>query len=694
MAPDRFMVLSIVARSSSHASWLPYETGDCFQLRTCSYPLTCTLPLPFNPSSPSSLTPAYNLTLLPAMEPTDTETTVIPDNKATKTRQLARLPTEIVLLILIHLDHHTLLAATASCRQWHLLARDYRQYIWRHLALRDFSFTAARGLWKLDFLKDKDLRACFPPQRPHSPSRSRPRHVHGQQNALTKRGSHLVHPTSFIPPFPSSALPSFPDSRSPKTTISSLYRSGNTTSRTGSELAPICASCWASLQKQSENTGMQKNTSQKHHTPLNEGSGVDQSLADKAQGTSIIPAISFGESECTGEAQQETNSVDNNNTKISLLSYGNCASCLQRLDRKGKRRADDDMPNSQEFVMSDLQCKDYSCSEEQDWKALYQMTSNWYRGRAKGYCPLMLPSLTTLASATRVLSDRSGLGLGPDSGSNPGTRTASGAGSGTTAGAGSADTTLPSPCTPAQVAIQRLLKKRKPVAVIGLQHEGSSLTAVSLAKVPVDPGAEGQATELSRIQLLRSNPHYREKKSPSTGTSIASTSESKPPNPNIMMQDPRRHENVSFAIRTATPPPATTTEDNGVDESDVTIGLETDQQYSSTSSIPLLQTSGQPTLSDLANDILCHYSSPLHSFLVTGHMDGIVRLWDLSVQEPGRQCIRYWQTGPRRRVLCVGMNSKVVVCGNVVSYYYLNMIGAEIPFEKNCWEAFRSVANI
>ncbi|KAF9297513.1 hypothetical protein BGZ88_009774 [Linnemannia elongata] len=359
-----------------------------------------------------------------------------------------------------------------------------------------------------------------------------------------------------------------------------------------------------------------------------------------------------------------------------MLSYGNCASCLQRLDRKGKRRADDDMSNSQEFVMSDLQCKDNSCPEEQDWKALYQMTSNWYRGRAKGYCPLMLPSLTTLASATRALSDRSGLGLGLDSGSNPGTRIAPGTGSGTTTGAGRTDTILPSPCTPAQVAIQRLLKRRKPVAVIGLQHEGSSLTAVSLAKIPVDPGAEGQVTELSRIQLLRSNPHYREKKSSSslssdqlsssTGTSIASTSGAKPPNPNIMMQDPRRHENVSFAIRTATPPPATTTEDSGVDGPDVTTGLETGQQHSSTSSIPL-PPSGQPTLSDLANDILCHYSSPLHSFLVTGHMDGIVRLWDLSIREPGRQCIRYWQTGPRRRVLCVGMNSKVVVCGNVDS---------------------------
>lgn len=624
------------------------------------------------------------------MEPTNTETTAILDDKAVKTRQPARLPTEIVLLILIHLDHHTLLAATASCRQWHFLARDYRQYIWRHLALRDFSFTAARGLWKLDFLKDKDLRACFPPsRRTQPPPRNRLRHRHGQQNSLAKRGSNLVHPTSFIPPSPSSALPSFPDLHSPTTTISSLHHSGNTTSRTGSELAPICASCWTSLQKQTENTGMQKNISQEHHTPLNEGSGVDQSLANNAQGTSLKPAISLGETECTGEVQQETNSVDNNNTKISLLSYGNCASCLQRLDRKGKRRADDDMSNSQEFVTSDLQCKDYSCPEEQDWKALYQMTSNWYRGRAKGYCPLMLPSLTTLASATRALSDRSGLGLGLDSGSNPGTRTASG----TTAEAGRGDTILPSPCTPAQVAIQRLLKKRKPVAVIGLQHEGSSLTAVSLAKMPVDPGAERQAAELSRIQLLRSNPHYREKKSSlssssdqinsSTGTSIASTSESKPPNPNIMMQDPRRHENVSFAIRTVTPPPATTTENSGVNESDVTIGPEVDQQHSSTSSIPPLQVSGQPTLSDLANDILCHYSSPLHSFLVTGHMDGIVRLWDLSVQEPGRQCIRYWQTGPRRRVLCVGMNSKVVVCGNVVCHHYLNMIGAEIPFESN-----------
>ncbi|KAF9092455.1 hypothetical protein BGX29_010449 [Mortierella sp. GBA35] len=316
--------------------------------------------------------------------------------------------------------------------------------------------------------------------------------------------------------------------------------------------------------------------------------------------------------------------------------------------------------------MDDIQYKDDN-SQEHDWKALYQMTSNWYLGRAKGYCPLMLPSLTTLASATRALSDRSGLGLGLDSGSNLGTR----------AGTGGVDTVQPSPCTPAQIAIQRLLKKRKPVAVIGLQHEGSSLTAVSLAKILVEHGMSEQGAGSSRVQLLRSNPHYREKRIPpppaphqsNTSTGLASTTDVRPPNPNIMMQDPRNHENVSFAIRTVSPPPTTTADYSGTDEPGVSAGLDPESQLPQqpTAAITPSPTTGQPTLNEIANDILCHYSSPLHSFLVTGHMDGIVRLWDLSILEPGQQCIRYWQTGPRRRVLCVGMNSKVVVCGNVDS---------------------------
>ncbi|KAF9429393.1 hypothetical protein BGZ76_001362 [Entomortierella beljakovae] len=66
---------------------------------------------------------------------------------------------------------------------------------------------------------------------------------------------------------------------------------------------------------------------------------------------------------------------------------------------------------------------------------------------------------------------------------------------------------------------------------------------------------------------------------------------------------------------------------------------------------------------DPANDISCHYSSPLHSFLVTGHMSGCVRLWDMAIKSPEQQCIRKWHTTGHRRALCVGMNSKVVVCG-------------------------------
>ncbi|KAK3832339.1 MAG: hypothetical protein J3R72DRAFT_237558 [Linnemannia gamsii] len=602
---------------------------------------------------------------------------------AKTTKQPARLPTEIVLLILIHLDHHTLLAATATCRQWYFLAKDYRQYIWRHLALRDFSFTAARGLWKLDFLKDKDLRSCFPPPRRPTPQR-RPRHLQHDNNSNKK--SYLIPAASYLQP--SSALSStiLATTASVTPPLPSLCRSRDT-NRTGSELAPICASCWDNLQKETENTGMQRNIPKELDTPLKEGSGVvDQSLLDleNFERISAIPptgqAIALQEGEHT-EGAQEPRSMDNNTRIPSLLSYGNCVSCQQSLDWKGKRRANDESSSSQEFDKGDLRHKEDNSQEEQDWKALYQMTSNWYRGRAKGYCPLMLPSLTTLASATRALSDCSGLGLGLDSGSNPGTRNVSGTATGAKTAEGG-DTCQPTPCTPAQAAIQRLLKKRKPVAVIGLQHEGSSLTAVSLAKIPVEVALDELPSESSRVQLMRSNPHYREKRGivthstnhldSSVGTHTASTSDAKPPNPNIMMQDPRRHENVSFAIRTASPTPTTANEDGGISEAGLPTGLGAGiqlphQQQSSISNNQSLQTPVQPTLSDLANDILCHYSSPLHQFLVTGHMDGIVRLWDLSIQEPGRQCIRYWQTGPRRRVLCVGMNSCVVVCGNVDS---------------------------
>ncbi|KAG0296018.1 hypothetical protein BGZ98_001138, partial [Dissophora globulifera] len=364
--------------------------------------------------------------------------------------------------------------------------------------------------------------------------------------------------------------------------------------------------------------------------------------------------------------------------------------CNPRIDHRRRRRADgapvpeSDIEREQTIDFDEDDEELGMFDQEHDWKAIYQRTSNWYQGRPKGYCPLMLPSLTTLASATQALSETASSTLVPSaslfatSSISPSTR----------ADSRQRTTSGQSLSTPAQRAIKKMLKKRKPMTVVGLQHEGSALTAFSLASYPTnnfDFGRDGKVktlgeashSRLHQVALIRSNPHYREKRPGATnGTQ----------KPNIMAQDPWNHEHVAFAVRSSP-----IGDDNSADSSGSTLNgqdalpsgisgasasLSTDTQHQDPATLDALQgsvdTSTDPHAEaqqsdDPANDILCHYSSPLHSFLVTGHMDGSVRLWDMSIRDSRQQCIRHWQTGARRRVLCVGMNPRVVVCGNADS---------------------------
>ncbi|KAI1304998.1 hypothetical protein EDD11_005022 [Mortierella claussenii] len=529
------------------------------------------------------------------------------------------LPTEIILLILVHLDHHTLLAAALTCRRWHALAKRYRQYLWKHLALRDFSFTAARGLWKLEFLKDRDLQLCFPLSAPP---------LMQQDHRRT-----------------------------------AAYRRQQRNS--------LCGFCTRRLERVDNADIMQ----------------ATFSLSNWGLGMNMDPKNS------------ETDGMRSMVTKTQIRA----CSCVPPKEGKGKQRADMKdkaktssgwkaaAPTMMDSIHYDKDGEDDEWrmgDQEQDWKALYQLTSNWYRGRAKGYCPLMLPSLTTLASATQTLSESSIVAQSsPFDGS---------------AARSKANSTLQTISTPAQRAIQRILKRRKPQAVVGLQHEGSALTALSLASLPVKnlTWEFGRATEDvdavpnsdREVVLIRSNPHYREKRfsgapgnrhqqlqpfstsgntssTQSTGFNIPSVAQK----PNIVAQDPLEHDQIMFAIQSR---PTTQSESNN----STSEGVDAVETIPHPEQLPLAAQSVadppvaafSPSLTtqlsdDPANDILCHYSSPLHSFLATGHMDGSVRLWDLLVTDPGQQCIRHWQTGPRRRVLCVGMNSRVVVCGNADS---------------------------
>ncbi|KAG0248806.1 hypothetical protein BG011_009907 [Mortierella polycephala] len=145
-----------------------------------------------------------------------------------------------------------------------------------------------------------------------------------------------------------------------------------------------------------------------------------------------------------------------------------------------------------------------------------------------------------------------------------------------------------------------------------------------------------------------------------------------------MTQDPLEHDQIAFAISTVPSSRQANDSSEGTSEgtSDGTISgslqqQQQQQQPSQSTSPASPQLSPPPELEvndhHPADDILCHYSSAKNSLLLTGHMDGSVRLWDLSIEEPGQQCVRLWRTGSRRRVLSVGMNSKVVVCGNADS---------------------------
>ncbi|KAG0333312.1 hypothetical protein BG004_000895 [Podila humilis] len=310
----------------------------------------------------------------------------------------------------------------------------------------------------------------------------------------------------------------------------------------------------------------------------------------------------------------------------------------------------------------------------------------------------MLPSLTTLASGTHSIIQGSPLASTTLVTSTATPSSASASASASASSSPVSSSTIPQSAaaaavaktiyasTSAQVVIRRILSKRKPQTVVGLQYEGSSPTELSLAayKMEVTDGDRcGQGPTSKReckssiyqggVALARSNPHYREREhrpiqpsqqqqhSPlqaehnyahhseqqhlSQPTTTHGTSTRSRTSPNIMMQDPLQHDRVQFAISASLATVPDATGDALTHESP-----------------PSAQTND-----DLASDIVCHFSSVLHPFIVTGHMDGSVRLWDLSVKEVGCQCIRSWHTGSRQRVLCVGMNAKVVICGNVDS---------------------------
>ncbi|KAF9907880.1 hypothetical protein BX616_000304 [Lobosporangium transversale] len=509
----------------------------------------------------------------------------------------AHLPTEIILLILIHLDHRTFLSATLTCRRWYLLAKRYQQYLWRHLALRDYSFTAARGLWKLGFLKDRELRLCFP--------RSATVAGNKKQAVVCKGGD--------------------------------------------SQLLNVTASGRSYQKVSSEKTTQQ-------YSPVTSGSRLNENVF------SVLDNQTVSTSDQKGKQRANESIETNDQGQENIMN------------------PDQDNSKNNEDNVEEQRLDHY----EENWKALYQLTSNWYQGRAKGYCPLVLPSITTLSSATQALSgniSHSSISSVP-------------------AGSSSESTSTYNAIklqyyrrlsTPAQRGIYRILKKRKPSAVVGLQHEGSALTALSLARYPkrsLIPNRICTAVTVcgSEIALIRSNPHYREKRTtahqqnpifPATDTNGPHTigghvHSAGWQRPNIMAQDPLEHDRVVFALR------HDRNSDGILDTSLTTNPLEVQAPLSQQQHVIYHEAVAPTGSSDLppvtnsssaepANDILCHYSSPLHSLLVTGHMDGSVRLWDMAIQDPEQQCIRHWQTGGRRRVLCVGMNSKVVVCGNADS---------------------------
>lgn len=584
-----------------------------------------------------------------------------------------RLPTEIILIILANLDAHTLLSATRTCRQWNALAKRYRQYLWRRLAWHDFSFTAARSLWKLEFFHDRDLSSCFPRSLSLSSSEQSRRGSHPKTHSRSTRGHAQGHT-------------SIASSSSPRKELG---------------VAPV--------------PGLSLNESLVEFSGPSTGptTGIQE---ERTFGVNVVMAA-----ESKGKRHISNKGRELSGTRNDRFRSDDKGDNARGIDRNASRcESDFDVhPNqtksgsNRDNIRDDMDDLDLLEPWEQDWKALYQLTSNWYRGRAKGYCPIMLPSLTALASATQSIAQGS---LSTSSTSAPSTSTLStpvrqlSTSSATT----TAVAKTVSASTSAQAAIRRILCKRKPQTVVGLQHEGSALTTLSLVAHPflastadtqeehnnIAGSKRGQNQEFrGGIALARSNPHYQERR-PSTQTqhnnhhqhdhnthqhhhhnhhqqhhqhnSTPNTAPSRQ-KPNIMVQDSLQHDKIQFAIRVPSPPSQLLLTDQIGANGHPNGSAQPPTQPAQPTLAPLTPSPIQasPPLGqmsdDPANDILCHFSSVLHSFIVTGHMDGRVRLWDLSIQEAGQQCIRLWHTGSRQRVLCVGMNSKVVVCGNVVS---------------------------
>ncbi|KAG0243075.1 hypothetical protein BGW41_002937 [Actinomortierella wolfii] len=160
-----------------------------------------------------------------------------------------------------------------------------------------------------------------------------------------------------------------------------------------------------------------------------------------------------------------------------------------------------------------------------DWKALYRQTSNWYRGRARGYCPILLPSSTSQTTTS------------PSDHSNSSSSSSASSKSSTTASTSD--------------IINWLLRDRRPEAVVGLQHEGSASTSISLTPRPANAR---NVLDHDRV-ILRSNPHYRRHVPRSAQAQSFQQQEQQQGihQPNIMVQDPLTHDKIAFAISSANP---------------------------------------------------------------------------------------------------------------------------------------------
>ncbi|KAF9310319.1 hypothetical protein BG003_008680, partial [Podila horticola] len=368
-----------------------------------------------------------------------------------------RLPTEIILIILANLDAQTLLSATRTCRQWYALAKRYRQYLWRHLAWHDFSFTAARGLWKLEFFNDRDLGTCFPRRTSSSSSEQR----RGRSHRRTRSSSQSL--TKITDDHSIRGLAQGCHSSIASTAISAPCRGlgvdlGHGLSFNGPEAiersGPYTGAPIIRVQKESNFVESTENREKRQ-------------ISNKGKESSGTRKTRFRSDDLGGSAH----GIDRNASRCESDFDVHPDQAKAGLNpSEGKIR---DVVND---VNDDL---DLLGPQEQDWKALYQLTSNWYRGRAKGYCPIMLPSLTTLASATQSIAQ----GSLATSSTLPASSTSSSSSSRESSTSSATTTAVAktvSASTSAQAAIRRIFRRRKPQTVVGLQHEGSALTALSL----------------------------------------------------------------------------------------------------------------------------------------------------------------------------------------------------------------------